>query len=465
LPIRRAGLSPHFGKLPPIRRAGSAGSSKGEGRKEKSPFRQLADPFIKGGTIQFYFILLLSEQLLVCKWGKWGSIALTGLWNPQYSFIYMSRFWEKLNKPILALAPMAGITDSPFRQICRELGADVVYSEMVCADALYYDSKKTMNMLAISKKEHPVVVQLFGKRPELFGKAAKIVQSAGADGIDINFGCPAKKVVRHGGGVALMRDLKLSREIIEAVVEVASVPVSVKIRSGIRGNTHLHECAGNTNERELKHESTRIPDASTRRPPLSPPCKGGGLITAVDFVKNILDLPIAAIMVHGRTYEQGFSGEPDYEMIRKVVELVRDSSTPLCCGRNDKRQLVDSDNKIRVLANGGIKSVEDAKRMLDETGADGIGIAQGVLGRPWLFREIREKHEMEHEKREKEEIKKIALRHAKLAYKMKGDHGIVEMRKHLLWYVKGWENAKELRSELVKVQTVEDIEEIFNGKN
>ncbi|MFC1612855.1 tRNA dihydrouridine synthase [Patescibacteria group bacterium] len=359
------------------------------------------------------------------------------------------------NKPILALAPMAGITDSAFRQICRELGADVVYSEMICVDALYYDSKKTMKMLAISKKEHPVVVQLFGKRPELFGKAAKIVEKAGADGIDINFGCPAKKVVRHNGGVALMRDFKLSREIVQAVTDVVDIPVSVKIRAGIRGKERIPLTP-------LKKGGTKeINSAGAPLCACSPNWREGGQpaslkqqrgegdslgqITAIDFVKNILDLPISAIMIHGRTYEQGFSGEPDYEMIKNVVELVR--------------------GKIVVLANGGIKSAEDAKKMFDLTGADGIGIAQGVLGKPWLFAEIEriytDKKRIDTDS--KDDIKKIALRHAKFAYEMKGDHGIIEMRKHLLWYVKGWENAKELRAKLVKVQSVDDIEDVFKS--
>ncbi|MFH1192418.1 MAG: tRNA dihydrouridine synthase DusB [bacterium] len=336
----------------------------------------------------------------------------------------MSRvnFWLKLKKPILALAPMAGITDSAFRILCREMGADVVYSEMVSADALYYDSKKTMELLKIGKKEHPVVVQLFGKRPELFKKAAMIAKKAGADGIDINFGCPAKKIVKDDSGVALMRDLALSKKIIQTVLDAVDIPVSVKIRSGLYAN-----------QRECESESTRK-------------CK----VTALDFMKNIIDLPIAAVMVHGRTYEQGFSGEVDYEMIKAVVDLVGD--------------------KIVVLANGGIKTVEDAKIMIEKTGADGIGLAQGALGKPWLFREIKEymrgkispQPPPQRRGSNMDEIKKIALEHAKSVYKLKGDYGIIEMRKHLLWYVKGWENAKELREKLSQVESVEDIKKVLS---
>lgn len=338
-------------------------------------------------------------------------------------------FWLKLkkNRPILALAPMAGITDTAFRTICREMGADVVYSEMVSADALFYDSKKTIEMLKINKKEHPIVVQLFGKRPELFCKAAKIVENVGADGIDINFGCPAKKVVNHGGGVTLMRDLPLCKKIVQSVLDAIDIPVSIKIRAGIELNKTIKQ----KNNETKKH-----------------------VVTAVDFVKCIIDLPIAAIMIHGRTYEQGFSGDVDYEMIKKVVELVED--------------------KIVVLANGGIKFPEDAKIMLEKTGADGMGLAQGALGKPWLFDEIREYLKYSQSKTVStlqnkgdvnvEEIKKIAMRHATLAYKMKGGHGIVEMRKHLLWYVKGWTNAKELREKLVRVESVEDVKRVLSIK-
>lgn len=356
-------------------------------------------------------------------------------------------FWLKLKKKgnILALAPMAGITDSAFRTLCREMGADVVYSEMVSADALYYDSKKTLDMLKINKKEHPIIVQLFGKRPELFGKAAKIAEEAGFDGIDINFGCPARKVVNHGGGVTLMRNLPLCRKIVEAVIEAASVPISVKMRSGIYAN-----------QRECENELTR-----KRK------------VTAIDFVKSIIDLPVAAIMIHGRTYEQGFSGEPDYRMIKRVVELAK--TFPFS---HPQRR-----GNIVVLGNGGIKEHGDAKKMLDKTGVDGIGIGQGVFGRPWIFREIKEYVEKNANQRQYEslpaqagkltrmstdEIKKIAIRHAKLAYKMKGEHGIMEMRKHLLWYVKGWPacagrpNAKELREKLVRVESVEDVKRVLS---
>ncbi|HQL11937.1 MAG TPA: tRNA-dihydrouridine synthase family protein, partial [bacterium] len=169
-------------------------------------------------------------------------------------------FWEDLkqkNKPILALAPLAGITDSAQRQLCKYFGADVLYTEMVSSDGLFYNSKTTLAMLKIESSEHPVILQLFGKDPEKYKIASKIVEEHGFDGIDINFGCPAKKVVAHSGGVSLMKDLDKCKTIIEAVLNSTSLPVSIKIRAGINN------------------------------------------ITAIDLIEKIKDLPISAIMIHG----------------------------------------------------------------------------------------------------------------------------------------------------------------------
>jgi len=320
----------------------------------------------------------------------------------------MSNFWQKLNKPILALAPMAGITDSAFRQVCASFGADVVYTEMVSVDGLFYDSKKTLDLLENNKKEGRVVVQLFGKRPELFGKAVEVVQKHGFSGIDINFGCPARKVVAHGGGVTLMRDLDKCHEIVRATCEASQLPVSVKLRSSINA--------------------------------------GNGQVTALDFVKKIIDLPIRAIMIHGRSYEQGFSGTIDninFEMIKGVKDLVGD--------------------KIVVLANGGIKRPENAKTMLEKTGADGVGIAQGVLGKPWLFEQVKDFLDKgEYNEPELKQIKKLAQKHAKLNYELKGSRGMYEIRKHLAWYFKGFPGAAKWRDKLVRVENLAAIKKILN---
>ncbi len=303
-----------------------------------------------------------------------------------------------MKKLILALAPMAGVTDSAFRTLCRQLGADIVYTEMISADALYYKSKKTLELIKFNKSEKPIVGQLFGKRQELFKEAAAQLDQAGFDGIDINFGCPARKVVRHGGGVTLMKDTKKCRAIIESTLSGTKLPVSIKIRSQI------------------------------------------DKVTAYDFIKKIKDLPIASIMIHGRPYSNPFNAPIDFQMIKKVKQLV----------------------KIPVLGNGGINTPEDAKAMLDKTGCDGIGLARGVRGKPWLFKQVKEYLKKEdYHSPTLAEIKKIALEHARLNYKTKGKHGIIEMRKHLIWYTKGFPEAAKLRQKLVRVASIKDIEKAF----
>jgi len=315
------------------------------------------------------------------------------------TFTFMKNFWQKLKKPIIALAPMAGITDSAFRQICKKYGADVVYSEMISVDALAHNSQKTLAMLKFSKKEKPIVIQLFGKKPELFARAAKLVEQKGADGVDINFGCPAHKVFKGGGGASLMKDLDLCYEIIRVTCSAVKIPVSIKIRSSV------------------------------------------GKVTALDLVKKIKSLPVAAMMIHGRSYAQGFSGEIDLAMIKKVKENFSGL----------------------VLGNGGIINPLRAKEMLDKTGVDGIGLAQGVLGKPWLFKQVKDYLKTGKFKEfNLAQIKKTALEHAALNYKLKGKQGILEMRKHLAWYFKGFPGASDLRQKLIRVNSLKEIKEILN---
>lgn len=307
----------------------------------------------------------------------------------------------------MALAPMAGVTDSAFRQICRQCGADVAYTEMVSADGLYYDSKKTLAMLKFSKQEKPVVIQLFGKYPERFTKAAQVVQAAGFDGIDINFGCPAKKVAGHGGGVTLMRDLDKCRQIVENVLAGTTLPVSVKLRSSIK--------------------------------------KDGGEVTARDFLQVMKDLPLSAVMIHGRPYENPFAAEIDYEMIKECVQFFK----------RQNRQGV-------VLGNGGINTPQDAKEMIESTGVDGVGLARGLYGRPWLFKQIKQYLKTgKYSELNIKQVDKIILQHAQSAFKTKDRQGIVELRKHLAWYVSGRVGAKELRAKLVRVEDLKQLKQIL----
>ena len=333
-------------------------------------------------------------------------------------------------RPILALAPMAGVTDSAFRQICAELGADVTYSEMASVSALFFNphtkgfdytkpkSKNnnfgvgvnpnhTLELVKFKKAERPYIVQLFGKDPEHFAASARIItERIKPDGIDINFGCPAKKVFGHGSGCALMPEKKLAREIISAVCENTDLPVSIKIRAGVKN------------------------------------------MNAVKFVENTKDLPYSAIMIHGRTYEGNFSGPVDFSICEQVKKIASD--------------------KI-VLGNGGINTPEDAVEILKKYPLlDGLGIARGSWGKPWIFQEIKRKiHPVEYAakrrppKAEFNRVKKIMIRHAELIYENKGKRGIFEIRKHMCWYVKGFPGAAELRKKLVEANSVKEIKKIL----
>jgi len=308
-------------------------------------------------------------------------------------------FYEKQENPILALAPMAGYTNQPFRRICKHYGADILYSEMASATALSYSGKKTMELLKFGEEERPYVVQLFGNDPKYFQNAARAVtEKIRPDGIDINMGCPAPKVYKTGGGAALFCHQDKAIAIIEETLRGTDLPVSIKIRSRVGKNT------------------------------------------AYRFMKKIKDYPLAAVMVHGRSYEKGFVGAIDYKTIRHIKEMV----------------------DYPVIANGGINTPEDAKIMLEKTGADGVGIARGALKNPWLFGQIKEYLETgEYHEFSLGEIKEAALRHAEMAEEDLGAHGILEMRKYLLWYFRGFENAKEFRRKLVEVESVDDIKKVL----
>jgi tRNA-dihydrouridine synthase len=333
----------------------------------------------------------------------------------------MTNFWAKLNRPIYALAPMAGVTDSAFRQICKKFGADVVYSEMASATALTYSPEKTLEMLKFAPNEQPYVVQLFGSQPSHFARAAELISEGKIPvwflekgefgkkkgigevkkkeivrpaGIDINFGCPVKKVQKQGAGAALMDNLKLAREIVKAVTASTDLPVSIKCRTA------------------------------------------AGEVDVLRFLDKLSDLDIKAVMIHGRTLTQGFSGPIDIEIIKKAPGVFGGL----------------------ILANGGIVGYEEAIRVLAETEADGIGIARGALGRPWIFKAARTGQSV---KRSQRAVFKVALEHAQLAALLKGEWGIIEMRKHLCWYVSGLPGARALRQELVRVKTLADIRRIL----
>jgi len=315
-----------------------------------------------------------------------------------------TNFWQKLKtsgRPILALAPMAGFTDSAFRQICKKYGADVLYSEMVSATALFYNRKNratnaTWELLKFNHKlEKYYVVQLFGANPEHFAVASRLIsEKIKPDGIDINFGCPVPKVCKQGAGCGLMKDLKKSRAVIEAVLANTDLPVSIKIRAG------------------------------------------SSEVDALKFLKNIADLPVAAVMIHGRTLNQGFVGAADWSLVKKASQYF----------------------KGVIIANGGINDLSSARRALKLSRADGLGLARGILGRPWLFKEIKNGKVINLKTKQ---IFKIALDHAAREQKLKGKPGLIELRKHLVWYVAGLEGAAKLRERLVKVSSLKEIKDIL----
>lgn len=327
-----------------------------------------------------------------------------------------NNFWNKLRnkkKPILALAPMAGFTNSVFRRLCCSYGADVVYSEMASVTALhYYNFKKkftdikrrdnggeaTLKLLNFKEKEEKYyVVQIFGAEPTHFSSAARLItEKIKPHGIDINFGCPVGKIIKQGAGADLMKDLKRSREVIKAVLANTKLPVSIKLR--------------------LK----------------------AGQVHCLDFLKNISDLPIAAVMIHGRSLSQGFTGEPDFSSIKKA-----------------KSYFVGP-----ILANGGINNLEKAKQVLDLSQADGLGLARGILGRPWLFQEIKTNQEIDYSLAD---IFKIIIKQATMLEKESDGDSLVELRKHLVWYVQGQNGASRLRAELVKVNSLMDLKIIFKN--
>ena len=321
----------------------------------------------------------------------------------------MSNFWKQLKKPILALAPMEGVTDYAFRTLCREQGADVVYTEFVAAEAIIHGGQAILKKLRHGESERPVICQIFGTSPEAFAAAAVKVEAMGFDGLDLNFGCPARKVVRRGAGVALLREPSYARQLIEASLEKISIPLSIKVRSSIRKES---KDVANTDERS----------------------------TALDLVEAIRDLPVQAMMIHGRGFEQGHKGDIDTAMIRAVKERFPGI----------------------VLANGGITTPERVVSILQETGADGVGIARGTWGQPWIFSQARQLLERgSYDPVTPTHIAAVIRRHATLLTEDKGPHGLLEFRKHFGRYITGFRGAAELRARAVRVESLDDVEAII----
>ena len=304
----------------------------------------------------------------------------------------------------VVLAPMAGICNSSFRRICKEMGCGLIYAEMVSDKAITYNNKKTIDMLYMTEEERPIVQQIFGSDKESFVVAAKyIYENMHPDIIDINMGCPVPKVaVRAQAGAALLKSPEKIKEIVEAVVESVPIPVTVKIRSGWDSNH----------------------------------------INAVDVAKIVEEAGASAICVHPRTRMQGYSGKADWKIIKQVKENV----------------------KIPVIGNGDIKCAEDAKRMLDETFCDAIMIGRGVLGNPWLIKQTVDYLDGKTDivKPTNEEKIDMCIKHLKYLENLKNEKlACLEIRNHIAWYLKGMEKSIEIKNKVYKTSSIRDIMQIL----
>ena len=300
------------------------------------------------------------------------------------------------------LAPMAGITDRPFRTLCHEMGSGLVYSEMVSAKGIYYNNENTKQLLDIGEEEMPAALQLFGSEPEIMGAMGKKIEGINAGIIDINMGCPVPKVVKNGEGSALMKTPELAGRIIKALVEMQKKPVTIKIRKGFDDTC----------------------------------------INAVEMAQIAEENGASAVAVHGRTREQYYSGKADWDIIKKVKKAV----------------------SIPVIGNGDIFKPQDAADMLEYTGCDAVMIARGAQGNPWIFKRTiayLENGILLDEPTPQEKVS-MALRHARMLIDYKGEFvGVRQMRAHMAWYIKGVQGASVIRDKINHCENYEEMAELL----
>ena len=315
--------------------------------------------------------------------------------------------WQDLPKPLIYLAPMSGITNLPYRTMVKRYHSDIVFPEFVSIHAMHYGSDRTFEMLEYDEAERPIIAQVFGSTPEYFYEAAKKCKELGFDGVDINFGCPAPKVAKNGGGCALLGDLEKSKAVIQACIDAVgqddelgeALPVSVKTRVSYK-NTHVR-----------------------------------------DFTKLVMNMDVAALCIHGRSFEKPYEGASDLECIKEAVEMMADTDTV-------------------VLSSGHAHTPEAAKETLDFTGCDGVALARGTFGRPWVGKQIKDYLETgSYTEPTQAEKLDIMVEHARLAAEH-SNRPFVEMRKVLAWYIKGIPHAASYRRQLVRVQSIDDVKSV-----
>ena len=318
----------------------------------------------------------------------------------------MNRMWKigsvEIENPFV-LAPMAGVTDLPFRGLCKEQGAGLICIEMVSAKAISFHNKNTKALMEINPKEHPVSLQLFGNEPELMAEVARSIEEQPFDILDINMGCPVPKVVNNGEGSALLKDPALIGKIVREISHAIKKPVTAKIRIGFEGYD----------------------------------------VDPVEIAKIIEDAGGAAVAVHGRTRQQYYAGEANWEVIGRIKDAV----------------------SIPVIGNGDVDSPLKAEKMMKDTGCDGIMIGRAVRGNPWIFREMNHYFETGEllEKPDPKEIREMILRHARWQIELKGEFtGIREMRKHVAWYTSGMRHSAGLRRESNTIENYESLERLLS---